>query len=83
MLAQQEILSLHNLWAGATNDAAVALLPHGDSASAFCCQQSKCCNSSWVGREKDDPSVMSDVIICCFHMAPYNLLYLKYVFQSV
>lgn len=34
-------------------------------------------------RKQFDPSAKTDVTICCYHMRPYNLLYLKYVFQSV
>lgn len=66
-----------------THGAARVLLPHGDSARVFYCQQSKCSNSPWARRDKDDPPGMSDVIISCFHMAPYSLLYLKYVSQTV
>lgn len=38
---------------------------------------------SELERDKDDPPVMLDVIISRFHMTPYNLLYLKYVSQTV
>lgn len=67
---------------GDTHNAARVLLPHRDSARVFCCQQSKCSNSSGAGKDKDDPPVMSDVIISWFHMTPYNLLYLKYISQT-